>query len=137
MAQIGRSSCGASGTPRLVVERLGLASDFPRLPTPVRWAYALLAVLGGWVLFRSANLTSAVGYYASLIGANGVGEISFDMHDALNERAIATLIIGCVLAVVPGWLPRWSVPFVLRASADVTVTFALLVLSMITVAAGA
>ena len=89
------------------------------------------------MLFRSADLTSAVGYYASLIGANGVGEISFDMHDALNERAIATLIIGCVLAVAPRWLPRWSAPLVLRASADVTVTFALLVLSMITVAAGA
>ena len=59
------------------------------------------------------------------------------MHDALNERAIATLIIGCVLAVVPRWFPRWRAPLVLRASADVTVTFALLVLSMITVAAGA
>jgi alginate O-acetyltransferase complex protein AlgI len=121
----------------LVVERVGLASILARLPTPVRWAYALLAVLGGWVLFRSADLTSAVGYYASLIGANGVGEISFDMHDALNERAIATLIIGCILAVVPRWLPRWPAPFLLRASADVTVTFTLLVLSMITVAAGA
>jgi alginate O-acetyltransferase complex protein AlgI len=121
----------------LVVERLGLASILTRLPTPARWAYALLAVLGGWVLFRSADLTSAVGYYASLIGANGVGEISFDMHDALNERAVATLIIGCVLAVAPRWFPRWSAPLLLRASADVTVTFALLVLSMITVAAGA
>jgi alginate O-acetyltransferase complex protein AlgI len=121
----------------LVVERVGLGSILTRLPTPARWAYALMAVLGGWVLFRSANLTSAVGYYASLIGANGVGEISFDMHDALNERVIATLIIGCVLAVAPRWFPRWSAPLVLRASADVTVTFALLVLSMITVAAGA
>jgi alginate O-acetyltransferase complex protein AlgI len=121
----------------LVVERVGLGSILARLPTPARWAYALLAVLGGWVLFRSANLTSAVGFYASLIGANGVSEISFDMHDALNERAIATFIIGCVLAVAPRWMPRWPAPFVLRGSADVTVTFALLVLSMITVAAGA
>ena len=121
----------------LVVERLGLAAILARFPTPARWAYALLAVLGGWVLFRSADLTSAVGYYASLIGANGVGEISFDMHDALNERAIATLIIGSILAVAPRWLPRWQAPMLLRASADVTVTFALLVLSMITVAAGA
>jgi hypothetical protein len=89
------------------------------------------------VLFRAATLTDAGGYYASLIGANGLGDISFDMHDALSERAIVTLAIGCVLAVVPRWLPRWPAPFFLRASADVTVTFALLVFSMITVAAGA
>jgi hypothetical protein len=93
--------------------------------------------MGGWVLFRSANLSTAAQYYASLIGANGVADISFDMHDALNERAIVTLIIGCVLAVVPRWLPRWPAPHLLRASADVTWTFALLIFSMITVAAGA
>ena len=76
----------------LVIERLGLGSVLARIPAPARWAYALLAVMGGWVLFRSSNLSGAAGYYASLIGANGVGDISFDMHDALSERAIATLI---------------------------------------------
>jgi len=93
--------------------------------------------MGGWVLFRSANLSDAAGYYASLFGGHGAAELSFDMHDALSERAIATLVIGCVLAVVPRWLPRWPAPLILRASADVTVTFALLIFSMITVAAGA
>ena len=34
-----------------------------RLATPARWAYALIAVMGGWVLFRSADLTAAIGYY--------------------------------------------------------------------------
>jgi alginate O-acetyltransferase complex protein AlgI len=88
-------------------------------------------------LFRSANLSDAAGYYASLFGRHGLTEFSFDMHDALSERAIVTLVIGCILAVVPRWLPRWPAPLVLRASADVTVTFALLIFSMITVAAGA
>ena len=64
-------------------------------------------------------------------------EISFDMHDALSERALATLVIGCMLAVLPRWLPRWSPPLVLRAAADTGVTFALLIFSMVTVAAGA
>ena len=59
------------------------------------------------------------------------------MHDALNERAIVTLIIGCVLAVAPRWPARWSAPFFVRAPADVALTFALLIFSMITVAAGA
>src|SRR6202035_3069895 len=37
-----------------------------RLARPARWAYALLVVMGGWVLFRSTNLPEAIGYYASL-----------------------------------------------------------------------
>ena len=121
----------------LVVERLGLSSVLARVGKPARWAYALLAVLGGWVLFRSATLEDAIGYYTSLVGAHGLGEISFDMHDALNERTIVTLAIGCVLAVAPRWPAKWSAPFVLRAPADVAFTFALLIFSMITVAAGA
>ena len=40
----------------LVVERLGLKSWLARVPAWTRWLYALLAVMGGWVLFRSADL---------------------------------------------------------------------------------
>ena len=79
----------------LVIERLGLGSLLARIPAWLRWLYALLAVMGGWVLFRAADLPTALDYSASLIGRNGAGDISFDMHDALNERALATLIIGC------------------------------------------
>jgi D-alanyl-lipoteichoic acid acyltransferase DltB (MBOAT superfamily) len=121
----------------LVIERLGLGSALARLATPARWAYALLAVMGGWVLFRSTDLSVAIGYYASLVGQNGLSEISFDMHDVLNDRTIVTLMIGCVLAVAPRWPARWSAPFVVRAPADVALTFALLIFSMITIAAGA
>jgi tetrahydromethanopterin S-methyltransferase subunit C len=66
-----------------------------------------------------------------------LSEISFDMHDALNDRAIMTLIIGCVLAVAPRWPAKWTPPLLVRAPADVALTFALLIFSMITVAAGA
>ncbi len=121
----------------LVVERLGLKRRLARVPAWTRWLYALLAVMGGWVLFRAADLSTALDYYASLVGRNGVGDVSFDMHDALSERAIVTLIIGCALAVLPRWLPRLSAPLVVRAVADTGWTFALLVFSMITVASGA
>jgi alginate O-acetyltransferase complex protein AlgI len=93
--------------------------------------------MGGWVLFRAVDLSSALDYYASLVGLNGVGDVSFDMHDALGERAIVTLIIGCALAVLPRWAPRLSAPLIVRAAADTGWTFALLVFSMITVASGA
>jgi alginate O-acetyltransferase complex protein AlgI len=121
----------------LVIERVGLGAALARLASPARWVYALLAVMGGWVLFRSDNLSEAIGYYASLFGRNGLGDISFEMHDALNDRVIMTLIIGCVLAVAPRWPAKWRPPFLVRASADFALTFALLIFSMITVAAGA
>jgi alginate O-acetyltransferase complex protein AlgI len=83
------------------------------------------------------DLSGAIGYFASLFGWDGVSEISFDMHDALNDRAIMTLVIGCALAVAPRWPAKWSAPFFVRAPADIALTFALLIFSMITVAAGA
>src|SRR5271165_2010008 len=121
----------------LVIERLGLGSILARAPRALSWLYALLAVMGGWVLFRAADLPTAFDYAASLIGRNGVGDISFDMHDALNERVLATLIIGSALAVLLRWLPRMSAPLILRAVADTGWTFALLIFSMITIASGA
>ena len=121
----------------LVIERLGLKARLDRLPVAIRWLYAFLAVIGGWVLFRSADLATAGDYFMSLVGVNGLGDVSFDMHDALSERAIVTLAIGCAVAVLPRWLPRVSAPMILRAAADTGWTFALLVFSMITVASGA
>ena len=59
------------------------------------------------------------------------------MHDALNDRAISTLVIGCLIAVLPRWLPRLSAPLALRAMVDAGWTFALLIFSMVTVASGA
>ena len=121
----------------LVLERLGLKRRLARVPVWTRWLYALIAVMGGWVLFRAADLSTALDYYASLVGRNGVGDVSFDMHDALNDRAITTLVIGCGLAVLPRWLPRLSAPLAVRAAGDFAWTFALLIFSMVTVAAGA
>jgi len=121
----------------LVIERLGLKRMLMRVPTWTRWLYALLAVMGGWVLFRSADLAAAADYFASLVGINGVGDVSFDMHDALNDRAVTMLVIGAFLAVAPRWLPRLPAPLIARVAGDFAWTFALLIYSMITVAAGA
>ncbi len=121
----------------LVIERLGLKAWLDRLPVAIRWLYAFLAVIGGWVLFRSADLATAGDYFASLVGFNGLGDVSFDMHDALNDRAISTLVIGCLIATLPRFRLRLAAPALIRAAADAGWTFALLIVSMITVAAGA
>src|SRR3546814_20662390 len=40
----------------LVLERMGLGTALRRAPRPLGWAYALVAVVFGWVLFRGADL---------------------------------------------------------------------------------
>ena len=97
----------------LVVERLGLKAWLDRLPVAIRWLYALLAVMGGWVLFRSADLATAGDYFASLVGFNGSGDVSFDMHDALSDRAVTMLVLGCLHrgpAALPAALRRAGAP---------------------------
>ena len=59
------------------------------------------------------------------------------MHNALSERAIVTLAIGCVLAVAPRFVRRLYAPIPVRAVGDFAWTFAMLIFSMVTIAAGA
>ncbi len=120
----------------LVVERAGLGRILSLLPAPVRWAYTLLAVMGGWVLFRSHDVKAASAMYTGLIGGNGHAGMSFDAHAALHPDIVLALLAGCALAVLPRWvrLPRPMGAIV--PMADAVWTFGLLVLAMIYVAAG-
>ncbi len=120
----------------LIMERLGLGALLARVTAPVRWAYVLLAVMGGWVLFRSNELSDALQFYGSLIGRDGVSNISFDLQEKLNARVIATLVAGCVLAVAPRfWVRGPSLALKFKAASDAVFTFVLLILSMTSVAA--
>jgi alginate O-acetyltransferase complex protein AlgI len=120
----------------LVLERLRLARLLAWLPPPARWAYALLAVMGGWVLFRSRSLLDAQAFYGGLAGRHGLTSMSLDLHAALNASTVVPLLAGCGLAVIPRWVRLPSLPPALRSSADTVWTFGLLILAMIFVAAG-
>jgi hypothetical protein len=120
----------------LVMERLGLGRQLERLSAPARWAYTLLVVMGGWVLFRARNLLDARLFYAGLIGRHGVGFVSFDIHAALNTSVVLSLVAGCALASLPRWVRPPSLPPQLVASTDAAWTFGLIAVAMIYVAAG-
>ena len=53
----------------LVAERAGWERVIGRHAL-VAHAYALLVVMGGWVLFRCETLTHAIGFYVALLGLN-------------------------------------------------------------------
>ncbi|HEY1943467.1 MAG TPA: MBOAT family O-acyltransferase [Roseiarcus sp.] len=119
----------------LIMERLGLDALLARVAAPVRWVYVMLAVMGGWVLFRSSGLIDALQFYASLIGRDGVSNVSFDLQEKLNAQVIATLVAGCALAVAPRWVRVPSLALKFKAAFDAVSTFVLLILSMTSVAA--
>ena len=84
----------------LVLERLYLNRVLPRMPSLGRWVYTLLAVMGGWVLFRAHDLPAAGRMFAGLLGQHGLLEIGFSVRSALDPALIA-LMAGCAVALLP------------------------------------
>nr|WP_246522218.1 MBOAT family O-acyltransferase [Neoroseomonas terrae] len=125
----------------LVIERMGLNRVLGRLPVALRWAYTILAVMGGWVLFRAHDVGGAAAMYAGLLGWNGIGAMRLQVHLALEPGVMLALAAGWAFATMPAWGPalrRLAVPGLarLRATVDTAWTFGLLILSLLYAAAG-
>ena len=131
----------------LVIERAGFRQWLGRLPDAVRLGYTLVIVMGGWVLFRSHDVHSAVEFYRSLLGLHGWGGLSLDLHIELQPVVLFAMVTGSLLAIVRKWpgaseapMAKATRPALARAvviAVDGTWTFGLLVLSMLAVASGA
>jgi alginate O-acetyltransferase complex protein AlgI len=80
----------------LIAERVGLGRALAGAWRPLRHAYTLLAVLGGWVFFRAGMLAQAGGYFAALAGG-GRGLIATDL--------LAGDVVVVLLIAVPACLP--------------------------------
>jgi len=52
------------------LERLGLAAVLEKVPALFRHAYALLAILIGWVIFRADDLRQAAGMLSKMVFAD-------------------------------------------------------------------
>ncbi len=87
----------------------------------LRVANTFVLVLIGWVLFRSADLSHAVGVYAAMLGVNGWG-VSPELAWQITPRAAVTLAIAYLVIWFPigdvkartgtpaAWLARIGVP---------------------------
>jgi alginate O-acetyltransferase complex protein AlgI len=81
----------------LVIERMGVDRALRRMG-PLAHAYALVAVMGGWVLFRCETLGQALAYYAALAG-RGMGEASrHPLAEFLDPFVAVTLVLGVAFA---------------------------------------
>ena len=122
----------------LVIERAGLGQLLARVPRPVGWLYAIVAVWGGWVLFRSADLASAAEIWSGMAGLHGLGSLHPEAAYAFTEQVRWLLPVAAVLAVAP---MRWRTTQQLwrrpTAWADNLMLASLAALSLLQVAAGA
>jgi len=84
----------------LVLERAGLSRVLQRLPAVVGWAYALSAVMLGWVLFRAPSLHAAEAVWRGLFGLNGAPlALGADLARVWTPGLLALMALGFLLSV--------------------------------------
>jgi alginate O-acetyltransferase complex protein AlgI len=84
----------------LVIERLGFNKVLDRTWRPLRHLYLMLVVMVGWVLFRSATITAAIGYLGVLAG--GIQAPALQPPDRyLGGETLGALCAGTLLATLP------------------------------------
>lgn len=85
----------------LIVEKIFKVKNFKiKLPSLIKWVYAMLVVILGWVLFRSPNLKYAMEYISVMFGFGSVKNIGFTVFWYLSPKVI-TLIILATICFLP------------------------------------
>ena len=100
----------------LVLERAGGDRRLARAWRPLRHAYALCAVVGGWVLFRCETASHAKVFFLALtgLGAGPAAAIKYPVRQYLDPIVVVTLV-AAVLGAMPigravlGWLDAVAV----------------------------
>ena len=96
----------------LLLERAGLGKRLERLWPPVAHAYTILAVLVGWVFFRTETLPEAIHFLQKMLGLGGhpTAMMAYPPSYFLNAELIVSLLIGFVLAtpVYPYFQRGWE-----------------------------
>jgi alginate O-acetyltransferase complex protein AlgI len=91
----------------LVAERAGLDRVLARIGA-LRHVYALLAAMGGWVLFRCETWPQAIAYYAALVG-RGAADAATHPAAPYLDPLVATTLAAAVVGATPvaRLLGRW------------------------------
>ena len=123
----------------LVAERAGLDHVLARIGR-LRHVYALVAVMGGWVLFRCETLPHAVAFYSALLG-QAVGSAARQPFGLYFDSLLATTLALAIIGSTP--LARrvaiWRDALAIRGGASrvVVLTTDVLWLAMVFVASSA
>jgi alginate O-acetyltransferase complex protein AlgI len=89
----------------LVLERLA-RGRLSRIPLPIRWVYTALAILVGWIFFRSTSMPQAFQFLKLMFGLaspDTVGQPVMELVSNLEFTVIPLAVMGC-LPIVPSFL---------------------------------
>lgn len=86
-----------------------------RFPPALRWMLTFIAIMTGWVLFRSDSLDYAVRLLARMYGMGGVvTPLPLPYPLMFDDRGLAMLALGLVIALTPSWpfpgVASWRLP---------------------------
>ena len=95
----------------LIAERLARRWVSIRIPLFFGWAYTIVAVMLGWVFFRSENLSSALDYINAMLGFHGTVFDSPLIVSTMTSDKIIYLLLGILISLVPF---RWFVDYPLH-----------------------
>ncbi len=87
----------------LSLERTRFGQRLDRFPAPVRHAYALLAVMLGWVLFRATDLGAALAYFQALFSFSLDG-FAYTLATAVNHQRLTALVAAAMFSLPLGGL---------------------------------
>jgi alginate O-acetyltransferase complex protein AlgI len=98
----------------LVAERAGLDRPLARHPV-LAHAYALAAVMGGWVLFRCDTLAHAGAFYRALLGFSTADPALHPLGEFVNALLVAALAGGVLFSMpIAPWMSRRMQPIASR-----------------------
>lgn len=84
----------------IILEKLFLGKLLEKIPAAIGWLYTMLLVVLGWVLFASADLSSAFGYIGAMFGGSGVLCDDAALYLLLNYGIL--LVVG-IFAATDAW----------------------------------
>jgi alginate O-acetyltransferase complex protein AlgI len=96
----------------LILERTPFGTFVDALPRPLRHIYSLLAVMGGWVLFRADTWPQATAFFSALAGC-GMNTAATPVARYATNQVLWSIGLGVVFAA-PLWpwlrssLAKWT-----------------------------
>lgn len=70
-----------------------------KLPIFIKWIYAMLIVMLGWVLFRAPSLDYALSYVGVMFGLIGTKNVGFTVFWYLSPKIITIILLALVASV--------------------------------------
>ena len=84
----------------LLVEKFILKEKLKKMPKIFQHAYALILICIGWVIFLATDLSTMKDILSSLVGLNGLGNISQLINtQVLTLRYMLPLILGIIFSI--------------------------------------